>query len=153
GSEWTAIVAPELKTQFGDYTKRETVIGSGPFILKDWAPVEKEVYVRNPDYYDPNRPYLDGMTNTRTADAAQGDALFLQEQRANATKTQDQARALQRSKANLMREDVDSQFLAGLVMRVDQPPFTDVRVRRALSLLLDRKALIDKLQLGKGNIT
>ncbi|HJS57543.1 MAG TPA: ABC transporter substrate-binding protein [Vicinamibacteria bacterium] len=37
-----------------------------------------------------------------------------------------------------------------LGMRTDAPPFRDVRVRRAVSLALDRQALVDRVLLGHG---
>jgi len=40
----------------------------------------------------------------------------------------------------------------GMYFKLDQPPFNDVRVRRAMHLAVDRKAMIDTITFGKGVI-
>lgn len=37
-------------------------VGAGPFMLESWTPGGELVLVRNPDYWDSPRPYLDGIT-------------------------------------------------------------------------------------------
>jgi peptide/nickel transport system substrate-binding protein len=50
---YTAHVAPaEFRTH---------CVGTGPFRLKEWRRGEYVEYVRNPDYFVPGRPYLDGL--------------------------------------------------------------------------------------------
>ncbi|MEM9557365.1 MAG: ABC transporter substrate-binding protein [Acidobacteriota bacterium] len=46
-----------------------------------------------------------------------------------------------------------SQQTRYLAMRPDRPPFDDPRVRRAINLALDRRALVDRLLLGFGTPT
>ncbi|MGH2410443.1 MAG: ABC transporter substrate-binding protein, partial [Chloroflexota bacterium] len=37
-------------------------VGTGPFMLKQWIPGQKLVFVRNPHYFYEGLPYLDGVT-------------------------------------------------------------------------------------------
>ena len=39
-----------------------------------------------------------------------------------------------------------------IVMAVDQEPFTDVRVRQAMRLIVDRQAMVDQVLGGYGRI-
>jgi oligopeptide transport system substrate-binding protein len=45
-------------------------VGTGPFILKEWTPKQKIVFVRNPNYFEAGKPYLDGIEMQIGADAA-----------------------------------------------------------------------------------
>src|SRR5688572_585584 len=40
---------------------RTKCVGTGPFKLKEWKKGEYIEFARNPDYWVPNRPYLDGI--------------------------------------------------------------------------------------------
>ena len=53
--------------------------------------------------------------------------------------------ALQKSHPRLQYQDIQSSGGGLLAMRTDQPPFHDVRVRRAISMALDRQALVAAL--------
>jgi len=50
-------VFEEIKPADGETL--EQVVGTGPFILKEWVPGSHLIFDRNPDYWDEGKPYLD----------------------------------------------------------------------------------------------
>jgi peptide/nickel transport system substrate-binding protein len=61
GSSESPIVPKHIYETFKpeEQPKLEQTIGTGPFILKEWAPGSHLLFVRNPNYWDPPKPYLD----------------------------------------------------------------------------------------------
>ena len=55
------IVAPEVLEQFGEL-QRAPVIGTGPWVFEQKIPNGATEYSRNPDYFEPELPYLDLIT-------------------------------------------------------------------------------------------
>jgi peptide/nickel transport system substrate-binding protein len=55
------IIAPEVVQQFRDLKKPETAICTGPFLLERYEPNVKTVFKRNPDYFLPGLPWVDGV--------------------------------------------------------------------------------------------
>src|SRR5215471_14941934 len=55
------IIAPEVVEQFGDLKKAEAAIGTGPFLLERYEPNVKAVFTRNPAYFRPGEPWVDGV--------------------------------------------------------------------------------------------
>jgi len=60
------VVAPEVVRQFGDLVAAP-VIGTGPWIVESHTP-RKTILLRNPDYFEPNVPYLDSLVIETTED-------------------------------------------------------------------------------------
>ena len=53
---------------------RQHPIGTGPFKFVEFKPNESIKVVRNPDYWKPGRPYLDGIEYTIIANPSTGNA-------------------------------------------------------------------------------
>jgi peptide/nickel transport system substrate-binding protein len=148
------IIAPEVVQQFGDLKKPEAVIGTGPFLLERYEPNVKTVFKRNPDYFRPQQPYVDGVEWLVAEDPSTGLAMY----RAGQLDCgpwhwwgvrQQDLEALQKSHPKLVYQDFLSNVTSAVYLRTDQPPFNDVRVRRAISMAIDRQAVIDAVS-GRG---
>src|SRR6266568_1867885 len=151
------IIAPEVVQQFGDLKKPESVIGTGPFLLDHYEPNVKTVFKRNPDYFLKDQPYVDGVEWLVLEDESTGLAMYRTGQidagpwHFWVVRQADQE-ALQKSHPKLVYRDVVSNVTSAIYMRTDQAPFNDVRVRRALSMAIDRQGVIDAVYL-KGQPT
>jgi peptide/nickel transport system substrate-binding protein len=119
-------------------------IGTGPFKLKDNKPGELVEYVRNPDYFVKGRPYLDGIkfviirdrsTQIAAVQSGQLDVAGSGWNRTNAENAKS-------GQPKLVVLETDSNVNDNVLVNFKRPPFTDVRVRRAINLALDRKAYL-----------
>jgi peptide/nickel transport system substrate-binding protein len=149
----TWIIAPEVVQQFGDLKKPESVIGTGPFILERYEPNVKTVFTRNPAYFLKDQPYVDGVEWLVLEDPSTGLAMYRTGQidcgpAAQWSVRQQDLDTLKQSHPHLVYQDYLSTVTnAVLYLRNDRPPFTDVRVRRALSLAIDRQGIIEAVYL------
>jgi len=153
-STYTAILAREVEQKFGDFSRPEAVIGTGPFVLKSYEKGVRLVFERNPDYHVKGLPYLDGVVIEITPDAATRVSLL----RANkvdfghqwAWATVEEGRSLLKTNPEISLTLTPVLGQGMIYFRTDQPPFNDVRVRRAISLAIERKAWNDSLLYGEG---
>jgi len=134
---------------------RSHPIGTGPFKLVEFKPNESIRLARNPDYWKKGRPYLDGieytiLPNRSTAllgfVAGKFDLTFPYEVTIPLLK--DVASQAPRAICEVGPTNVST----NLIINRDAPPFDNPDMRRALALALDRKAFIDILAEGQGDI-
>lgn len=151
---WNAILPREVEQKFGDFKTPDALIGTGPFMLERFEPGVKAVFARNPSYYDKNLPYVDKVEWLFLKDRATQLSLF----RSGQVDMSFYDSRIPRSevasfkKSNPANPIVYWDWLANrtLAMRTDKAPFSDVRVRRAFSLAIDRKKWVQQYLDGQG---
>jgi peptide/nickel transport system substrate-binding protein len=137
----------------GSYDPAKTVIGSGPFIMTGNEPDVAFTYKRNPDWHLKPMPYIDTLkiaiipdTNPQLAQFASGnlDEVAILDLPSVPTVKQ------QNPKATVYR--VASGESDPVYFQLGDPAsaFKDIRVRRAISMLINRDALAKAVYNGEG---
>ena len=144
------IFSREVLEEDGDLKKR--VIGTGPYLLKEHTRKVRIVLARNPDYFDKGRPYLDEYTILSTPDAATRLAAFRSGQsdiiwQASPAEVETVRKT---NPAALIQAYANTLAPFGLALAQDKPPFSDVKVRRAISMAIDRQKQVDTVYEGHG---
>ncbi len=116
-------------------------VGNGAFVLKDWRPNAHVELVRNPNFWGASRVRLDGVfhyplgnpaTLVRRFDAGELDLILVvpPERTAELRQRHGESLRLGRGIANEV-----------VVFNVKRGPTADVRVRRALAMLIEREVI------------
>src|SRR5258705_3407165 len=146
----TLIFAREVLEEDGDLKKR--LIGTGPYIVKEHTRKVRVVLQRNPDYWDKGRPYVDEYVILSTPDAAtrlaafrtgQADFIWVASPSEVETIRKTNPQTLVQAYHNTLAP-------SGIALAQDRPPFNDVRVRRAVSMAIDRQKQVDTVFEGHG---
>jgi peptide/nickel transport system substrate-binding protein len=146
----TVIFSREVLEQDGDLKKR--LIGTGPYILKEHTRKVRIVLQRNPDYYDKGRPYVDEYVILSTPDFATRVAAFRTGQSDFISlASPSEVEMVRKTNSTAVAQTFQSSLTPfGLSLAQDRPPFNDVRVRRAVSLAIDRQKQVDTIYEGHG---
>jgi peptide/nickel transport system substrate-binding protein len=135
---------------------RTQPIGTGPFKLVEFKPNEHIRFAKNPDYWKPGRPYLDGVewtiipnrsTQTLAFIAGKFDMTFPYEA------TVQSIRDIKGQVPDAICEQTPTPVAINLLVNREAPPFNDPDIRRAMQLTIDRKSFIDILAEGQGDIS
>jgi peptide/nickel transport system substrate-binding protein len=124
--------------------------GTGPFRIETFDGARMLRLVRNPHYYKPNRPYLDAVELHLFPDLAGEAANFLSGAMDVMLEVQQADFRRIATAPNVNAQRVPSGRYLNVVMRQDQPPFNDIRVRQALAMSIDRQAMVDLVLDGLG---
>jgi peptide/nickel transport system substrate-binding protein len=134
---------------------RQRPIGSGPFKFVEFKPNEYIKVARNPDYWKPGRPYLDGVEYTIVTNRSTAVLGFIAGQ-FDLTWPWSITPALMRDIKNQSPqancEMRPNNGTNNLLLNRDKPPFDNAELRKAMMLTIDRKAFIDILTEGEGKI-
>jgi len=140
----------------GDFIKQP--IGTGPFTLKEYAESERAVLAARKDYWKNGEdgsplPYLDQITYIDLGGEETPQVAALQ------AGTVDVVSEAKTGAYQALKDDPKFQFLIVpngscnvMRMRVDQEPWTDVRVRQALKLCQDREKMRSLAFFGLGDL-
>jgi peptide/nickel transport system substrate-binding protein len=132
-----------------DYDPKNPV-GSGAFRYKSFKAGEQSVFTAFENYWQKGKPYVDELIILDFADdAARVNALLGGQVDAIDNLPSAQIASV---KANPGLRVLISQTGAWkpITMRVDAAPFTDVRVRQAFRLIVDREQMVQQVLAGQG---
>jgi peptide/nickel transport system substrate-binding protein len=134
---------------------RSHPIGTGPFKLVAFKPNERITVARNADYWKPGRPYLDGIEYTIITNASTRVLAFIAGKFDMASPynlTLPLMRDIKSQAPQAICQVTPTNVSRNLIINRDKPPFDNPEIRRAVALTLDRKAFIDTLTEGKGDV-
>lgn len=143
--------APEAQKQWGDLQDWRHLIGTGPYMLTNYVSGSSLTFKKNPNYwgyderYPENRlPYFNEVKfliipdrATALAGLRSGKVDWVQDI------PWDQAENLTQTNSELMQTNILADSAMGFQIRCDKTPFTDIRVRKALNMAIDRKTIAE----------
>jgi peptide/nickel transport system substrate-binding protein len=126
-------------------------VGNGPFRFVSWSPNQQVAFEANPDFVL-GRPHLDRVVfriipeqTTELTELLTGRVDLIR-----AVRPSESARVETSSATRLIR--YPSRSYTFLAWNTENPLFEDPRVRRALSMAIDRRQIVDALLYGYGRI-
>jgi len=124
----------------------KTYVTNGPFKLVEWSHNEKMVFEKNPTYWDKDKVKLSKITYFMVEDETTALSMFQSGQL-------DASSTVPVSELPKLVASGDAQILPYLgtyyyQVNVTKKPFSDVRVRKALLLAIDRKSITESITQG-----
>lgn len=150
-SSWSVVPAHAI-LKFGKiderstlWTRPENFVGSGPFRLKSWRVAYRIEVEKNPHYHDAENVWLRGIRFEALEDQFAEERAFRDGQY-HVTNTVAPARVAVLRERGDPALRLDPYFSTAFIrVNCSRPPLNDARVRRALSLALDRKILAERV--------
>jgi peptide/nickel transport system substrate-binding protein len=126
----------------------EHLVVSGPFDLEDWKPQQEIVLRRNERYFEPGKPYLDRAVLRIIPDSSSQLTQLL-------AGSLDFMRQVPAAMADRVAAGPKTKLLTfwppqftTLIWNLRNPLFEDTQVRQALTLAIDRQAIVDTIWFG-----
>jgi peptide/nickel transport system substrate-binding protein len=135
-------------------TPQSVPVGTGPFKYESFTPGKQSVFVRNENYWEEGKPYVDRLV----VDSSFSDANALLNAQLGGQINLLVSPAAQQVRQQVSAKQVQILQSAGASttyafgMRVDEGPFADPRIRQAFKLFTDRQALINGALAGFGTV-
>ena len=128
-------------------------IGTGPFRFKEWKRGSYILLERNPDYFVPNRPYLDQIVFKTVPDSGARAVAFESGELDIGGPWPVSMSDLQRYQDSKTLEVSTEGYAAFATMdflefNLRDPLLQDVRVRRAIAHCIDRSFIVDTIMFG-----
>lgn len=157
--EMLTIVPRDMVEKFGDMRDWKNSCGTGAYALTEYVAGSSMTFQKNPNYWYKNPlhpndqlPYLDGVNVLVMVDASTRLAAF------RTGKIDIELGLVWQDAKNLLATDSSLKYYRNLgtafcaFMRVDQKPFDDIRVRRAMNLAVNKEAIAKDYYGGEAEV-
>ncbi|CAQ84124.1 MULTISPECIES: ABC transporter substrate-binding protein [Photorhabdus] len=146
-------VKKDIVEKFGNkWTLPENYVGNGAYLLKKWVVNERIVLERNPQYWNNEKTIIEQATLLPLQSETSGVNRYRSGE-INITNSAIPPNLYQKMKKDIPDQVRVSPYLCTFYYEINnkKPPFTDVRVREAVKLSLDRDIIAGKI-MGQGQI-
>lgn len=145
-------IVPKESVDVNGDLKNGPLIGSGPWIFKEYQKGTAQRLARNPDYFVKGVPYVDGMDFLTIPDPNTQLSGFRGKQLDAYSVIGDvtPAAAIRKERPEIRSVRIPNNSVAELGLKTDAGPTQDVRVRQAISKALDRQVIMDTALNGAG---
>jgi peptide/nickel transport system substrate-binding protein len=143
------IVSPTAFQKNGIDWMRWNMVGTGPFIQKEFKRDASLTYTRNPNYWEQGKPYLDGLQELFVADPLTRLALF-KSGGAELLNMADDGRTATQLKAagfNILSFQAGATTLVPDSGNADSP-WSNIKVRQAAEYAIDKESIASALGFG-----
>lgn len=151
-SIWPAFILPKNLVEKEGSAFYKHPVGTGPFMMKEFAKGSHITFARNPNYWEAGKPYLDSVrfnfvsdSNTRILALRAGDAHIMD------VVPFSQVNSLRNDKSIVVQAAKVPLFL-GLWLNHLKAPFADLNVRQAMQYAINRPVLNKQIFAGLGTI-
>jgi peptide/nickel transport system substrate-binding protein len=128
-------------------------VGTGPFIFEEHVVDQYVRLTRNPNYYEDGLPYLEGVVFKLLGDEMSIIAALRSKSVDMAwLKDPKVAQNVAKTTPGLVSVPGVSSRYIPIFFKLTEKPFNDVRVRRALSLAINRKQIVETVLGGYGSV-
>ena len=128
---------------------RQKCVGTGPFRQKEWLRGQMVELERNPDYFVPDRPHLDGIRYTIIRERGTRLAA-LQAGRLDAFVPLEMTKAMADTAKSvtpaLVITEIGQNGSDNVLLNHKRPPFDNPLVRKAVNFALDRRAYVKSVR-------
>ena len=158
---YSSIQAPEQEKAPGGANKWENACGTGPYMITEYKDGHSQTYTKNPNYWDwelingkkYKLPFTDKIVMQIMKDTATRIASF-RTGKIDLMMSIDWKDAMDLKKSNPQLRWSRYLYLGNftLALRLDQKPFNDIRVRRAMNLAVNKKEIINSFYGGNAEL-
>ncbi len=148
-------MSPVYPCHVSPATMRQRPIGTGPFKIAEFKPNESIVLTRNPDYWRPGRPYLDGIDYVLSRSRSTAILAFIAgkyDMTFAGVLTVALTRDLRSQRPDAICHLPPGSVSTNLIVNRLRPPFDNPEIRKAMALAIDRRAFVEILSEGHGNL-
>ena len=132
---------------------RQHPIGTGPFKFVEFKPNQSITLTRNPDYWKPGRPYLDGIEYRIIKDVSTRLLSFISgNEDVYLGVTMPQLKDVKNQLPQAICDTTITNVARNLLINREAAPFDNADLRRAIALTIDRQAFVDIIAEGQGAI-
>lgn len=157
---YDAIQAPEQEKAPGGPNKWENATGTGPFMITEYKDGHSQTYTKNPNYWDSDvingkkykLPFVDKVYIPIIKDEQTAISSFRSGKLDMIPVNWKYVDELKKSLPQVIWQKVLNGGNFTVALRMDQKPFNDIRVRRAVNMAINRKEMIEKFWGGNAEL-